>query len=183
MPEAPVSRPTLRCVQEDLDRPLPSFEVELHEAVDHPLLDEMRRLAPDAPTGQKRILAIRGTMVYRVQQSRWRGASWLDTKQPVFWLCAAETREEGSVDDAYEHFARLHDAKRLLPEHRDALRLKGESIARLVAVARDEAPRLVADARNRVGRDMPFLLAGEVRGRVHASSDDELWVAVSRARS
>lgn len=183
MPKAPVSRPTLRCLEDDLGEALPSFAVELHAAVNHPLLEEMRRLAPDAPTGQKRVLSVKRTMVYRVRHGRWRGATWLDAKQPVFWLCAAETREEGSNDDAYEHFERLHVAGKLLPEKRDLVRLRGEEIARTVASAQKEAPRLVADARNRPGRDTPFALSGGVGGRVHASAPDELWVAVSRARA
>ena len=50
-------RVTLRCLQEDLGMPVPEDTVDLGE-LDHPLLAEARRLAPNAPQGQKRIEAI-----------------------------------------------------------------------------------------------------------------------------
>jgi hypothetical protein len=66
------------------------------------LLGEARRLAPNAPRGQKRILSIKRPLVYRVRHGRWRGATWLEANAARFWLCAGAQREEGSGEDAYE---------------------------------------------------------------------------------
>jgi hypothetical protein len=180
MPATPVPRPTLRCVLADLGQALPPIDLELQNAVEHQLLYEMRRLAPDAPTGMKRVLSIEHPMVYRVQHSRWRGAAWLEIGAGVFWLCAAETREEGSADDAYEHFERLHRTGELLPAAKDYTRLKAERLARVFSAAQEDATRLIRAAQARAGRDLPFVLANEVSGRLHATEDDELWVAISR---
>ncbi len=106
---------TLRCLRDDLYLDLPPVEVDLG-SLDHPLIAEARRLAPSAPRGQKRILSIGHPLVYRLRHARWRGATWLESDEARFWLCAGAQREEGSGDDAYELFAALHRAGRLLPD-------------------------------------------------------------------
>jgi len=98
----------------------------------------------------------------------------------VFWLCACETREDGSGDDAYAYFARLHRAGQLCPAKADYTRIKAELFARVITASRNNAANLIRDAHARSGRDLPFMLADEVQGRLHASSDDELWIAISR---
>ena len=87
------TRVTLRCVREDLERDVPPVEVDLG-ALDHPLVAEARRVAPAAPRGQKRILAIEHPLVYRLRHGRWRGATWLETDAGRFWLCAGAQRAE-----------------------------------------------------------------------------------------
>src|SRR5215212_5244906 len=96
------TRVTLRCVREDLELGIPPVEVDLG-ALDHPLVAEARRIAPAAPRGQKRILAIEHPLVYRLRHGRWRGATWLETVEGRFWLCAGAQRAAGSAEDAYEH--------------------------------------------------------------------------------
>src|SRR5215211_7815647 len=63
------TRVTLRCVREDLELGIPPVEVDLG-ALDHPLVAEARRVAPAAPRGQKRILAIEHPLVYRLRHAR-----------------------------------------------------------------------------------------------------------------
>src|SRR5919108_972390 len=112
------TRVTLRCVREDLGLDIPPVEIDLG-TLDHPLVAEACRVAPTAPRGQKRILAIEHPLIYRLRHGRWRGATWLEIDEGRFWLCAAAQRAAGSADDAYEHFLALHDAGQLLPDDDD----------------------------------------------------------------
>jgi len=89
------ARPTIRCPVDDLDLDLPGLDVDLGE-IDLPLLEEIRRLAPMSPRGQKRILSIDQPLVYRVRVSDFRGVTWVDEEHDTIWLCAARRREEGS---------------------------------------------------------------------------------------
>jgi hypothetical protein len=97
------ARPTIRCLRDDLLLELPTVEVDLG-SIEHPLMDEARRVAPSAPRGQKRILAIDHPLVYRLRHGRWRGATWLEEDASRFWLLAGAERAAGSRDDAYEVF-------------------------------------------------------------------------------
>lgn len=173
------TRVTLRCVREDLGPDLPPVEVDLG-SLDHPLVAEARRIAPAAPRGQKRILAIAHPLVYRIRHARWRGATWLETDEGRFWLCAGAQREEGSGDDAYEHFATLHEAGRLLPNDDDRVRDGLERNARIIDAAAETIPEVLASALTRRGRDVTFRIGDLVDARLHATgAGDELWVAIA----
>ena len=130
---------TLRCLRDDLGLELPPVEVEIGR-VDHPLITEARRVAPTAPRGQKRILAISQPLVYRLRHGRWRGATWLERDAARFWLCAAGERDAGSSDDAFELFVGLHEAGRLLPDDDDRLRDALERNVRIIDGAAAENP-------------------------------------------
>jgi hypothetical protein len=172
------TRVTLRCVREDLGLELPRVEVDLG-GLDHPLVAEARRIAPTAPRGQKRILSIEHPLVYRTRHGRWRGATWLEGGQDRFWLCAGARREEGSGDDAYEHFAVLHAAGRLLPDD-DRLRDALERNARIIDGAAAAIPGALADALARRGRDIALRVGELVDMRLHATAaGDEIWVAIA----
>jgi hypothetical protein len=84
------ARPTIRCLVDDLGIELPGLDVDLG-ALDHPLLGEVRRLAPTSPQGQKRILAIDHPLVYRIRLSGYRGVTWVDEEHDIVWLCGPET--------------------------------------------------------------------------------------------
>jgi hypothetical protein len=173
------TRVTLRCVREDLGLDVPPVEVDLG-SLDHPLIAEARRLAPSAPRGQKRILAIEHPLVYRVRHARWRGATWLETAEGRFWLCAGALREEGAGDDAYEVFAALHQAGRLLPDADDQLRDTLERNARIIDSAAAAIPDTLANALARSGRDVAIRFDDLVDGRLHATAaGDEIWVAIA----
>jgi hypothetical protein len=173
------TRVTLRCVREDLELDVPPVEVDLG-ALDHPLIAEARRIAPAAPRGQKRILAIEHPLVYRLRHGRWRGATWLEPDEGRFWLCAGALRAAASADDAYEHFIALHDAGRLLPDDDDRLRDTLERNARIIDAAAAAIPDALADALARRGRDIGLRLGELVDARLHATAaGDEIWVAIA----
>jgi hypothetical protein len=123
------ARPTIRCLTEDLGLELPELDVDLGDFHD-PWLDELRRIAPHSPAGQKRILSIRSPLVFRLRVSNERGATWLDEARGVVWLCAVQHREDGSDGDAFVRFAELHESGRLLPTDDDQLRDAAEAVLR-----------------------------------------------------
>jgi hypothetical protein len=170
---------TLRCLREDLGLNLPPVEVDLG-GIDHPLIAEALRLAPAAPRGQKRILSIDHPLVYRLRHGRWRGATWLEADAARFWLCAGAEREQGSRDDAFEVFAALHTADRLLPDDDDRLRDALERNVRVIDAAAREMPSMLVEASAERSRDHVALLGELVGVRLHVSSSgDEVWVAIA----
>ena len=122
------ARPTIRCLVEDLGIELPDLGTDLG-ALDDPWIAELRRIAPQSPMGQKRILSIAHPLVYRLRVSSERGTTWLD-EEGVVWLCAVRRREERSDDDAFEWFAELHQDGQLLPTEDDRLRDQAEEALR-----------------------------------------------------
>jgi hypothetical protein len=173
------TRVTIRCVVDDLRLQLPPVEVDIGTLA-HPLVAETRRLAPNAPTGQKRVLAIPHPMIYRVRHGRWRGATWVDEANERFWLCAGAHRMDGSSDDAFEHFTALQSARRLLPTSDDELRDRAEESARTIAEARSIIPKTLATAMDRRDKDAVFTLTPGIDGRLHVPGPgDELWIALS----
>src|SRR6266702_4298632 len=125
------ARPTIRCLTEDLGLALPWLDTDLGE-VEDPWLGELRRLAPVSPQGQKRVLSIGSPLVYRLRFSAERGVTWVDEDHGVVWLCAVHRRQEGSGDDAYAWFAKLHADGKLLPSGDDRLRDRAEAVIRLL---------------------------------------------------
>lgn len=173
------TRVTLRCLREDLKVDLPPVDVDLG-SLDHPLLGAARRVAPTAPRGQKRILSIERPLVYRLRHGRWRGATWLETDAARFWLCAGALREDGSGEDAYEIFAGLHQAERLLPAEDDRLRDELERNARIIDAAAGEIPSILASAFGQRDRDITARFGGLIEARLHVTTaGEEVWVAIA----
>jgi len=171
-------RPTLRCLTDDFELPIPPLSVDLSDT-DHVLMVEARRVAPTSPTGQKRILSIAHPLVYRLRHSRWRGATWAEPKTDRFWVLGGAFREEGDDDDAYEYFKGLHDAGKLLPTDDDDLRDRAERASRLLREAQQTASETIGQARAQMGTNVEVVLDGRVDLRLHAPSPDELWIAIS----
>jgi hypothetical protein len=180
MTDSPVrTRVTIRCITDDLGLELPPVEVDI-ASLEHPLIAETLRLAPSAPQGQKRILAIDRPIVYRVRHGRWRGATWIEREQRRFWLCAGAQREEGSAEDAYEMFAALHQAGRLLPDDDDELRDALERNVRIIDDATDSIASVLTEAFDHRGRDITLVLGGLIGARLHVTPrGEEVWVAIS----
>lgn len=95
-------RPTLRCLREDLNLPIPSARTPLDQ-VDHPLLRKATEQFGASDTPHERIRAIDDVVLFKVKVGRWRGAVFsADPDAEVRdWLVAAGTREDGSNDDFY----------------------------------------------------------------------------------
>jgi hypothetical protein len=92
------ARPTLRCLREDLELPVPAVTAPLEE-LEHPILAKAAEQFTEADTKHDRIRAIDDHVLFKVKVQRWRGAVWIDADLP--WLVAAGRREDGSNDDFY----------------------------------------------------------------------------------
>jgi hypothetical protein len=177
------ARPTLRCLVDDLGIATPPLDVDLGE-IDHPFLDELRRVAPTSPEGQKRILSIEKPLVYRIRVSSERGATWIDDRDgvSVVWLCGAHRREADSDDDAFVYFAELHDSGRLLPSDDDRVRDLAETAIRVQRRLTKDLLSLVDKARSREGVEVQGELDDWLPCRVLVIAVDEteeVWCALS----
>lgn len=174
------SRPTIRCLVDDIGIPLPGLDVDLG-TLEHPLMTELRRIAPASPQGQKRILSIASPLVYRIRVSWLRGATWVDERPAIVWLCAVGGREDGSDDDAYTYFLELYDRGVLLPSDDDRLRDRAEAAIRLQQGLVRELLQLVNDALATPGREIRAVLGGFVPCRavvIQARDNQEVWCAL-----
>lgn len=174
-------RPTIRCLTEDLGIALPGLSVTLDD-LDHPWLQELRRIADTSPQNQKRILSTAYPLVYRLRISNERGATWVEEAQSIVWLCAVHRREEGSDDDAFEWFADLHRAGSLLPEQGDYDRRKIDASLQLFRDLRAELCGLVDEAITSQGTELQRDLGGYLpcRALVDVSNVmQEIWCALS----
>lgn len=181
MPDRRRARPTIRCLTEDLGIALPWLDTDLGE-LDDSWLGELRRIAPASPRGQKRVLAIGSPLVYRLRLSAERGVTWMDEEHGVVWLCAVHRRQEGSDDDAYTWFAKLHADGMLLPSSDDRLRDRSEAVIRLQRGLTAALLRLVDDARSRKGSELSADLGGYLPCRVLVRGNgqiEEIWCALS----
>jgi hypothetical protein len=97
-----VLRPTLRCLQDDLELKLPTLRDSLSE-LKHPLLDKARSQFTSDET-RWRISSIDDNVFFKAKVGRWRGAVWCE-KATLDWLCAAGIRRDGSPEDFYESLA------------------------------------------------------------------------------
>lgn len=175
------ARPTIRCLTNDLGLELPNLDVDLGQ-IDHPLLDDIRRLGPTSPRGQKRIVAVDYPLVYRVRVSDYRGATWVDQEHDLVWLCAARRREEGSAEDTYRYFVHLHEQGNLLPTDDDYRRDRAEAVIRLQRGLTAELLGLVDQALDAPGNEYQQNLGDWFPCRVlvlESGGVQEIWCALS----
>lgn len=159
---------------------LPGLDVDLGDT-DHPLMAEVRRIAPTSPKGQKRILSIKHPLVYRIRVSDFRGATWVDMGHRIVWLCGTRGREEGSDEDAYNWFAELHAAGRLLPSDDDLLRDRAEAVTRLQRGLRVAITELFEAASEEPGTEHRTDLGGWIPARMlilREATMEEVWCAL-----
>ncbi|MEO3763245.1 hypothetical protein [Streptomyces sp. B5E4] len=188
------ARPTLRCLREDLELPIPAVTVPLDE-VEHPILAKTAEQFATADVKHERIRAVDDQVLFKVKVQRWRGAVWVDADLP--WLVAAGRREDGSGDDFYaaleadakaarvRYNAAHTDALKtdtytghLLPDREDHVRYRAESGVRFVRRLRTTLLEL-ARASLRDGREHTvdfdtFTLGLQVR----ADEGHETYLAV-----
>jgi hypothetical protein len=71
------TRPTLRCLREDLALSPGTLNEPLDE-LDHPLLTKANEQFANSATRHERIAAIDDHILFKVKIQRWRGAVWTD---------------------------------------------------------------------------------------------------------
>ncbi|MFI6942035.1 hypothetical protein ACIBI4_22415 [Streptomyces sp. NPDC050418] len=155
------TRPTLRCLREDLQLPIPPITAPLDD-IDHALLTKAHEQFDHEGDGRhERIRAIDDEVLFKVKVQRWRGAVW-QSGPPCPWLVAAGLREDGSGDDFYAALAtEATDARSrynashsrpltsqtytgaLLPDRDDHLRYRAEEGTRFVRRLETALPNAV----------------------------------------
>ncbi|MFF3893819.1 hypothetical protein ACFYY3_11635 [Streptomyces sp. NPDC001812] len=188
------ARPTLRCLQEDLDLPLPPVTATLDET-DHPIVAKAAEQFVDAEAKHERIRAIDDQVLFKVKVQRWRGAVWIDADLP--WLVAAGRREDGSGDDFYakleaegkaaraqynathaEALKTVTSTTHFLPTREDHIRYRAEAGVRFVRRLRttllDLARATLRDGREHAVDFDTFTLGLQVR----ADDGHETYLAV-----
>lgn len=188
------TRPTLRCLTDDLKLPVPVLNQPLDE-IDHPILAKASDQFATESGQRERIRAIDDQILFKVKVQRWRGAVWTELDLP--WLVAAGWRESGSADDFYAALATGGQAARarfnaehnpaltsdtyvahLLPSRDDRLRYQVEAAVRFVRQLETLIPSLVreslTDGREHTANLPTFALGVQVR----ADRGHETYVAI-----
>jgi hypothetical protein len=165
-------RPTLRCLREDLELPVPPARVPLDE-IDHPLLRKAAEQFASQDTPHERIRAIDDVVLFKVKTGRWRGAVYSDGPEADVkdWLVAAGIREEGSADDFY---AALHSEARTARQRYNAGHDKALTTdtrtAHLLPGA-DDRDRYLIEAATRLARRLNTAVRELVRGSLRDSHE------------
>ena len=130
-------RPTIRCLVDDLQMPLPAVDVPLH-AITHPLVKRAQLIpAQDADGSAERIKALsdRWWLKVKIRGSGWRGAVTAGDNIPdrlqdpcgrYWWLGAAGKRDEDSKHDFYNTVTSPSSSDWMLPTRSDAVRIRVE---------------------------------------------------------
>jgi hypothetical protein len=112
-----IPRVTKRCLTEDLGLPATSVDLTVDELAEaSEVIAAFRdRRADVGATGQEPIRSLLPEIVaFSLHVGRQRGATWHHREAGVIWLLAVGYHREGDAGDAYEHFAQLKAAGRLL---------------------------------------------------------------------
>jgi len=126
--------------------------------------------------------------VYNLHHGRYRGLTWHDEESDVVWLLGVGWHESGSRGDAYAMLKRRDAAGTLMPTEEDYLDLEMsfEEARSFVVQVREQAPALVARARERPGVETRGVIAGRLSAGVvvevvvvtdEDESLEEIWIA------
>jgi hypothetical protein len=176
-------RPTIRCLREDLELPVPPARIPLDE-IDHPLLQKAAEQFAAEDTPHERIRAIDDVVLFKVKTGRWRGAVYCGDPAGTEvrdWLVAAGTRKEGSPDD---FCAALHADARTARQHynveRDKALTTDTHTAHLLP-GPDDHDRYLIEAAARLARRLNTTVRELVRGSLHDGHEHAADFAGSRS--
>src|SRR4051794_22005253 len=158
------TRPTLRCLRDDLCLPVPPADEPLDE-VQHPLL--AKAVAQFAGTGARyeRIRSIDDQVLFKVKVQRWRGAVWTGRDRP--WLVAAGWREDGSGTDFYAALEARAKATRTLRRRLDRATGTATTDVSGLLPNQDDEDRLHVEAGTRLLRRLTPTIHDLVRDSLH----------------
>lgn len=116
---------TYRCLVDDLGfSPNDCWRAITDLAAENVVIDAFVRMRSQQPTGGEPIEALLPKLIaFSLHAGRYRGATWRQERAGIVWLLAVGWHEQGSRQDAYNHFERLRDADRLLPTREDVERV------------------------------------------------------------
>jgi hypothetical protein len=164
----------------DIGLKIPSLDVNI-EGLNHEWIDELRRMAPNSPDGQKRIEVISSPLVYRLRIGDERGATWVEDSLDVVWLCGVKPRRKGSPEDAYAQFPRLHERGEFLPSADDYRRDESEKVIGYFKKLSEELLVTLLEARLNPGTEICRDLDDWLPCRLivtHGGGYEEIWCAL-----
>jgi hypothetical protein len=170
----PILRVTRRCLVEDLGFPAESLDLPIDDLAraDKVIAAFLERRSGGVP-GQEPIQSLLpGIVAFSLHVGRYRGATWEHRQAGIVWLVAVGYHTEGHADDAYERFAGLRDAGRLLPDREDMLAFVRSQAPTLARSLLEDAPGLVDVARQQPREIQEGVIGGRIRVRlVYEDSD------------
>lgn len=181
-------RPTIRCLTEDLQIPLPAVDAPLH-LIEHPLVKRAQLIPQQAAGGSiERIKAIsdRWWLKVKIRGSGWRGAVTEGDNVPqgledpcgeYWWIGAAGKRDEDSKHDFYNTVASPLNSDWMLPKQQDAVRIRVErAYADVVAIRARIGALLVESLMS--GRVLTAEYKGHTLSVLVRAPDGETYVTV-----
>lgn len=101
---------------------------------------------------------------HNLHHGRYRGLTWHDEDNDVVWLLGVGWHESGSRHDAYAVLKRRDEVDALMPDEQDYLDLEItlEETRSFVVQVSEQAPALVAQARERSGEEVRGVIAGRL---------------------
>ncbi|MEW1721660.1 hypothetical protein [Streptomyces sp. NPDC093109] len=133
------ARPTLRCLRDDLDLPVPAVTVPLAE-IGHPLLAKAAEQFSGEDSKHERIRSVDDQVLFKVKVQRWRGAVWIDADLP--WLVAAGGARTARVAISMPRWNRT--GRRLGPSQRQPCRRAEDVHVHRPSAAGEGRPRQVS---------------------------------------
>jgi hypothetical protein len=156
------------------DVPGPS---ELLSALDHPVMNKARTVAPAHPDNQKHVECIEDVDVFRFTHGRYRAATWLEPSLDILWVCAVDLKDSNT----YDYFEGLHSQLVLLPTEDDYQRLGLEDAKRLVLALLEDVPGWVERALSAGETEHALEVLGGAQVILYARESggiQELWLAM-----
>lgn len=173
---------TIRCLVDDLSVDRDKARAPVQE-LDHPICRSFVAQRSQSPEGIEKVQPITtNAEVYTLHAGRWRGATWHDRDRDVVWLLGCGYHRSGEVDDVYPYIKSLDAKDQLFPTADDYELLFEEQDRTFAQALIDEAPKLLADARENSPEEVRSLLGETVRVSVWIEVADGLevtWLAVS----
>lgn len=177
-------RITGRCVTDDLGSAVDSPFQELEGR--HDIIRAFRRERSTATAGPDHLGSDRSPRPLTVLRhaNDWRGVTWFDDRERVVWLCACAWHRSGQPDDAFPYFKSLQADNLILPTPDDYVALASDRGAQFAAFVVDDAPRLLAMAREAPGTEQVLIIGLEpVSAVVHVVETlEQTFVAISMIR-
>jgi hypothetical protein len=176
-----IPRVTRRCLAEDLGLDAAGFHQAIDElAQESEIVAAFRDRAQKGSVGQEPIASLLPEVIaFSLHVGRHRGATWHHREAGVVWLLAVGYHREGDANDAYDHFAQLNRAGRLLPDREDMKALVLSQTPTLAKSLLDDAPRLVAAARANPREIQTGMIGGRIRVRVAYEDSDPPMLTVA----
>lgn len=174
---------TCRCLVDDLGFSSDDcWRAIIELAGENVVVDAFVQMRNQQPTGGEPIEALLPKVVaFSLHAGRYRGVTWHQESADIVWLLAARWHEQGSRQDAYNHFKRLQEAGRLVPTRTDVERIVAMRRPTFERALMEDVPGMRQEAIEHPSEVHGHEVGGRVRVRVVYENGESgiLSVAIS----